>query len=255
MSLQGNLPFYECPHTCRIDITSMYINKHNLFILIYILRRRNLHTHLTEPRVSYHCVSRTSVFFNIDEIKIFIIIILNELIAGTIDAYMCQESNLAFVMIMRVVWSALNHFLNKCRFNVNLTYFDIRICVGLWSVCCRFVIGLSSALLVCCRLQFQQCANDPFSIGVMSVIYRSQIGRFHTESYPKWPRHETYCFYGVFSNIVGGRQLADSLKVLQSLSVSCRFGRCDWDIRVTISSILCVGEVSGTHMNHAGVFL
>ena len=77
MSLQGNLPFYECPHTCRIDITS--INKHSLYIyiLIYILRRRNLYTHLQCP-----CVLRISVFFNIDEIKIFIIIILYELIAA-----------------------------------------------------------------------------------------------------------------------------------------------------------------------------
>ena len=113
----------------------------------------------------------------------------------------------------------------------DLACFDIRICVGLWSVCCGFVIGLSLELSVCCRLSFQHCANDRFSIGVMSVIYRSQFGRFHTESYPKWPRHEPDWFYGVFSNIVGGRQLADSLKILRFLSVSCRFGRCDWGIR------------------------
>ena len=110
----------------------------------------------------------------------------------------------------------------------DLAYFDIRICVGLWSVCCRSVIGLSSGLLVCCRLRFQHYANDRFSIGVMSVIYRSQIGRFHTESYPKWPRHESDWFYGGFSNIVGGRELADSLNLLRLLSVSCRFSRCDW---------------------------
>ena len=103
-----------------------------------------------------------------------------------------------------------------------------RLCRFMVGICCRFVIG--SGLSVCYRLQFQRCANDRFSIGAMSVIYRSQNGRFHTESYPKWPRHEPDCFYGVFSNIVGGRQLADSLKILQFLSVSCRFGRCDWGI-------------------------
>ena len=97
----------------------------------------------------------------------------------------------------------------------DLAYFDIRICVGLWSVCCRFVIGLSSRLSVCCRLRFQHCANGRFSFGVMSVIYLSQIGRFHTESYPKWPRHEADWFYSVFRNIVGGRQLDDSLKNLR----------------------------------------
>ena len=71
----------------------------------------------------------------------------------------------------------------------------------------------------------------------MSVIYQSQIGRFHTESYPKWPRHEPDWFYGVFSNIVGGRQLADSLPILQFLSVSCQFGRYDWGITIVCSNV------------------
>ena len=75
----------------------------------------------------------------------------------------------------------------------DLAYFDIRISVGLWSVCCRSVIGLSSGLSVCCRLRVQHFANDRFSIGVMSVIYRSQIGRFHTESYPTWTRLVLRC--------------------------------------------------------------
>ena len=102
---------------------------------------------------------------------------------------------------------------------------------------CRFMVGMLS---VCYRFEFRivgllsvtipACAYDRFSISMMSVMYRSQIGRFHTESYPRWPRHETDCFYGVFSNIVGGRQVADSLKILRVLSVSCRFGRCDWGI-------------------------
>ena len=119
-----------------------------------------------------------------------------------------------------------------------------RICVGLWSVCCRFVIGLSSGLSVCCRLRFQHCANDRFSIGLMSVIYRSQIGRCHTESYPKWPRHEPDWFCGVFSNIVGGRQLANWLKNLQFLSVSCRFDLCDWGISLPLHAFLSEGWVS-----------
>ena len=61
--------------------------------------------------------------------------------------------------------------------------------VGMLSVCYR----LSSGLSVCCRLQVQHCANDRFSIGVMSVIYRSQIGRFHTESYQTWTRLVLRC--------------------------------------------------------------
>ena len=105
------------------------------------------------------------------------------------------------------------------------------------SVYGRFVIGLSSGLSVCCRLRFQHCPDDRFSIGAMSVIYRSQIGRFHTESYPKWPRHDPDWFYGAFSNIVFSRQLADSLTILRFLSVLCRYGRCDSGIkRVKIRS-------------------
>ena len=135
-----------------------------------------------------------------------------------VNTHMCQESNLAFVMIMacRLI-SAESYF--KYIPIYDLVYFDIRICVGLWSVCSRFVIGLSSGLSVCCQLRFQHCANDRFSIGAKSVIYRSQIGRFHTESNPKWPQHEPHWFYGVFSNIVGGWQLADSLKILRFVSV------------------------------------
>ena len=128
------------------------------------------------------------------------------------------------------VWSVPSHFLNKCWFTVNLAYFDIRICVSLLSGCCRSIIGLSSGLSVCCRLQFQHCANDWFSVGVMSVTCQSQIGQFHTESYPKWPWHEPDWFYDVFSNIVGGQQLPDSMKILHFLSVSCRFGWCDWGL-------------------------
>ena len=118
-----------------------------------------------------------------------------------------------------------------CRFVVDLAYFDIRICVGLLSGCCRFIIGLNSGLSVCCRLRFQYWVNDRFSVGVTSAIYRSQIGRFHAKSFKKWPRHEPDWFYGVISNIVGGRQLPDSLKILRFLSISCRFGRCEWGIK------------------------
>ena len=45
------------------------------------------------PLVLYHCVSRISVFFSIDEIKLFIIIIIYELIAADWRIYMCQVSN------------------------------------------------------------------------------------------------------------------------------------------------------------------
>ena len=76
------------------------------------------------------------------------------------------------------LWFGIFWYQNLCRFMV-----------GMLSVCYR----LSSGLSVCCRLQVQHCANDRFSIGVMSVIYRSQIGRFHTESYQTWTRLVLRC--------------------------------------------------------------
>ena len=47
--------------------------------------------------------------------------------------------------------------------------------VGLLTRCCRFIIDFNSGLSVCCRWRFQHCANDRFSVGGMSVIYRSQM--------------------------------------------------------------------------------
>ena len=82
--------------SCLIDIMSMY--KHDLFVPIYILRKRKcIHTPDNAHLFKYPCVSRIFIFFSIDEIKIFFIIIIYDLTAA---AYMCQESNLAFVKIM-----------------------------------------------------------------------------------------------------------------------------------------------------------
>ena len=117
-------------------------------------------------------------------------------------------------------------------FNVNLAYFDIRICVGLSLGCCLFIIGLYSGLSVCCRLWFQQCANDRFSVGVMSVIYGSQIGRFHTESYPKWYRHEPG-----FTVSSATLSVADRCPIQWKLCVFVDFvsvGWCDWDITLLV---------------------
>ena len=79
-------------------------------------------------------------------------------------------------------------------FFVILAYFDIRIHVVLLSIPCRCIIGLCSVLLIWCRLRFLYCAGDQFWVGVMSVIYRFQIGWFQTESYPKWPWYGPACF-------------------------------------------------------------
>ena len=110
--------------------------------------------------------------------------------------------------------------------SICVPFLYIWIHVGLLSVCCRFIVGLSSGLSVWCRLWFQYFGDYRFWIGVMSVIYRFQIGRFHPDITPTWAR----LFYCVCCNIVGGRPLPDSMINCAFLSVSCRFGRCDWGI-------------------------
>ena len=74
-------------HTLALLISRVCIYKHNLYILNYILRRRKFiltpdNAHLFYIIVLYYCVSHISVFFSIDKIKIFIIIIIYELIAS-----------------------------------------------------------------------------------------------------------------------------------------------------------------------------
>ena len=73
MSLQGILPYYECPHTCLIAITSMYIQAQFIYIYLHFAQKEVYTNTWQCPLVFYHCVSRISVFFSIDEIKIFII--------------------------------------------------------------------------------------------------------------------------------------------------------------------------------------
>ena len=56
-------------------------------------------------------------------------------------------------------------------------------------------------------------------VGFHSVSCRLSIGLKSGDPIPNLTRSDPGWFYGVFSNIVGGRQLADSLKILRF----CRF--------------------------------
>ena len=107
------------------------------------------------------------------------------------------------------------------------------------SVYCRDVVSLLSVWVWDCwsAVGYDSSFVLMISFGVMSVIYKSQIGRFHTESYPKWPRHESDWFYGVFSNITGGQQPPDSIKILWFF---CRFGRCESGITNEKSTLVQV---------------
>ena len=104
MSLQGNLSFYECPHTCLIDIAWVCLYKHNLFILIYISRRMkfihtpdNTHGHactyfillrFTHICIFQHCRNK-DIYYHY-HLRTH---------CGRLT-HTCQESNLAFIMIM-----------------------------------------------------------------------------------------------------------------------------------------------------------
>ena len=96
------------------------------------------------------------------------------------------------------------------------------------SVYGRYVVGLLSVWVRDCRSAVGYESSIVLMIGFQSVSCRLSIGLKSGDSIPNLTRHEPDWFYGVFSNIVGGRQLADSVKNLCFLSVSCRFGRCDW---------------------------
>ena len=98
------------------------------------------------------------------------------------------------------------------------------------SVYGRYVVGLLSVWVRDCRSAVGYESSIVLMIGFQSVSCRLSIGLKSGDSIPNLTRHEPDWFYGVFSNIVGGRQLADSVKNLCFLSVSCRFGRCDWGV-------------------------
>ena len=103
------------------------------------------------------------------------------------------------------------------------------------SVYGRYVVGLLSVWVRDCRSAVGYESIIVLMIGFQSVSCRLSIGLKSGDSIPNLTRHEPDWFYGVFSSIVGGRQLADSVKNLCFLSVSCRFGRCDWGMRVQLT--------------------
>ena len=80
ISLQGNVPFFLMPDTIALLISRVCIYKRYLFILIYILRRGKF-KHTPDNAHLFYIIAFISVFFSIDEIQIFIIIIIYDLIA------------------------------------------------------------------------------------------------------------------------------------------------------------------------------
>ena len=101
----------------------------------------------------------------------------------------------------------------------------LSVSLSVWVRDCRSAVRYDSSILL--------------MIGSQSVSCRLSIGLKSGDSMQNLTRHdEPDWFYGVFSNIVGGRQLPDSLKFMRFLSVSCRFGRCDWGIKISMPHVI-----------------
>ena len=92
--------------------------------------------------------------------------------------------------------------------------------LSVWVRDCRSAVGYDSSIVLMIGFQSVPCR---LSIGLKSGDSTLNLSRNDPDVEPDW-------LYGVFSNIVGDRQLADSLKILHFLSVSYRIGRCDWGI-------------------------
>ena len=105
-------------------------------------------------------------------------------------------------------------FFNKCRFMI----WHILISESL-SVYGRHVVGLLSAWVRDCPSAVGYESSIVAMIGFQPVSCRLSIGLKSGDSIPNLTRLEPDWFYDAFSNIVGGRQLADSLKIL----CFCRF--------------------------------
>ena len=105
-------------------------------------------------------------------------------------------------------------FFNKYRFMI----WHILISESV-SVYGRYAVGLLSVWVRDCRSAVGYDSSIVLMVGFHSVSCRLSIGLKSGDPIPNLTRSDPGWFYGVFSNIVGGRQLADSLKILRF----CRF--------------------------------
>ena len=105
-------------------------------------------------------------------------------------------------------------FFNKYRFMI----WHILISESV-SVYGRYAVGLLSVWVRDCRSAVGYDSSIVLMVGFHSVSCRLSIGLRSGDPIPNLTRSDPGWFYGVFSNIVGGRQLADSLKILRF----CRF--------------------------------
>ena len=148
-----------------------------------------------------------------------------------VDAYMCQKSNLAFIMIMacRLIgaepfflinanwWFGIFWYQNLCQFMVGMLSVCYRF--GVWD--CRSAVGYDSSIVL--------------MVGFHSVSCRLSIGLKLGDSIPILTRSEPDMTPTGFAMSSATLSVANrwpiDWKFCVFLSVSCQFGRCDWGIK------------------------
>ena len=101
----------------------------------------------------------------------------------------------------------------------DLAYFDIRICVGLWSVCCRFVIGLSSGLWSAVGYD----SSSVLMIVFQSVSCRLSIGLKSGDSIPNLTQNDPDMNPTGFTVCSATLSVADSWPIHWKFCDFCRF--------------------------------
>ena len=221
MSLQGNLPFYEWSHTCRIDIASMYRIYTNTIYLYWstFSEEGSLYIHLTMPtcfillRFTHICIFQHWV----DKAGCLISLSSTNSLRP-VEAYICEESNLAFVMIMACCLIGAESFLDKCWF---------MICNNLISesvlVYGRYVVGLLSIWVRDSRSAVGYDSSIVLMIGFQSVPCRLAIGLKSGDSIPNLTRNDPDINPTGFTVSSATMSVADSWPIHWKFCGFCRF--------------------------------
>ena len=187
MPLQGNLPFYECPHSVTLAwlISRVCIYKHNLFILIYILRSMKFIHTPDNAHLFYIIVFHVYLYFQHWRNKDIFLSLSSTNSLRPVDAYMCQESNMAFVMIIACRLIGAEPFFNKCWFMI----WHILISESM-SVYGRYAVGLLSVWVRDCWSALGYDSSIVLMVGFHSVSCRLSISLKSGDSIPNLTRSD-----------------------------------------------------------------
>ena len=135
-----------------------------------------------------------------------------------VDAYMCQESNLAFVMMMACRLIGVEPFFNKCQFMI----WHILISESL-SVCGRYAVCLLSVWVRDCRSAVVYDSSIVLMVIFHSVSCRLSIGLKSGDSIPNLTRSDPDMNPTGFTVSSATLSVADSWPIHWKFCVFCRF--------------------------------